>query len=93
MMLFHFSRLHRDRARTLQGIRQRRQQISRLGRECQQQGLAWARTPQAPVQVFVAGFLLDQLRPLLPMTTSPLKLALLVASNRLQAFLASEKSP
>jgi hypothetical protein len=86
-MPFQLSRLQRDRALMLQQIQQRRQRIRQLAKTCRSQGRAWAQTPQAPVQAFVAGFMLDQLRPLTPLEASPLKLSLLIAIKRLKALL------
>lgn len=86
-MSLRLSGLHRKRQQILADISQRRQRMTWLGRECHRHGRAWAKTPSALVQAFLAGFLLDQARPLLPGETSPLKLAVLFGFRRLEAFI------
>jgi hypothetical protein len=86
-MIEWLSQPRRERRALLDRIERRRQRMGQLGRDCQRAGLDWAHSPQAPVQAFVAGFLLDQLRPLLPANTSPLKLSLIMAFRRFELLL------
>ncbi|MCC5865718.1 MAG: hypothetical protein JJU31_11405 [Wenzhouxiangella sp.] len=86
MKLPHLSGLHRQRSALLERIEQRREQIHDLGQDCRRHGRAWARTPTALTQAFLAGFLLDQARPLLPHETSPLKLAVVLGVRRLETL-------
>jgi len=87
MKLPRISGLHRQRSALLERIGQRREQLYDLGQDCQRHGRAWARTPTALTQAFLAGFLFDQARPLLPHQTSPFKLAVFAGFRRLEALI------
>ena len=47
-------------------------------------------TSRSLIQAFLAGFMIDQARPLLPVETSPLKLVLLVLFDRLELLVRGE---
>jgi hypothetical protein len=85
-MAIRLSELHHQRNQALEKIRQRREHLGELRRTCLRHSKAWARTPRAPLQAFVAGFMLDQVRPLIPEQTSPVQLALLVMFRRLETI-------
>lgn len=86
-MKLKLSELHGRRARILDSMDQRRQRMRHLGRECRRHGRAWASSPTGLTQAFLAGFMLDQARPLLPRETSPLKLAVLLGFRRLESLI------
>jgi hypothetical protein len=83
-MIEWLSQPRRERRQLLDRIEQRRLHLGQLRQDCRREGMRWARSPRAPVQAFVAGFMLDQLRPLLPASSSPLKLSLIMAFRRLE---------
>lgn len=86
MKPLRLSGLHQEKSALLERIRQRRGQLQNHGQDCRRHGQAWARTPTALTQAFLAGFLLDQARPLLPGQVSPLKLAVFAGFRRLEAL-------
>jgi hypothetical protein len=86
-MIEWLSQPRRERRQLLDQIERRRRHLGLLLKDCRREGMRWARSPRAPVQAFVTGFMLDQLRPLLPASSSPLKLGLIVAFRRLETLI------
>jgi len=82
--------LRRQRKAITRRIAARRQRIHGLGDQCRQSGREWMGTSRSLVQAFLAGFLVDQARPVLPGETSPLKLGLLMLFRRLELLVRSE---
>lgn len=82
--------LGREREAIVRRIDERRARIRDLGTECRQQGRAWLGTSRSLVQAFLAGFLVDQARPLLPGEASPLRLGLLMLFRRLEMLVQTE---
>ncbi len=82
--------LRREREAITRRIALRQQRIRGLGRECRQHGREWMGTSRSLVQAFLAGFLVDQTRPLLPGDASPLKLVLLMLFRRLELLASGE---
>ncbi len=82
--------LRRERAAITRRIALRHQRIRGLGQECRQHGREWMGTSRALLQAFLAGFLVDQARPLLPFEASPLKLGLLMLFHRLELLVRGE---
>jgi hypothetical protein len=82
--------LRREREAITRRIALRQQRIRGLGQECRQHGREWMGTTRSLVQAFLAGFLVDQARPLLPGEASPLKLGLLILFRRLEWLVRGE---
>lgn len=80
--------LKRERAVIGQRIQARKQRMQALGTDCRQHGREWMQTSRSLVQAFLAGFLVDQARPLLPSGTSPLRLVLITLFRRLERLTA-----
>ncbi|TVQ41700.1 MAG: hypothetical protein EA370_01335 [Wenzhouxiangella sp.] len=85
--MLRISELHRQRQRVMARIGQRRRDLRSLGHDCHRHSRAWASSPTGLSQAFLAGFLLDQTRPLLPRESSPLKLVVLLGFRRLESFI------
>jgi hypothetical protein len=82
--------LKRERDEIRQRIVSRRHRMGALGEDFRRHGRSWAGTSNAKLQAFLAGFMLDQARPLLPGETSPVKLALFMLFRRLELLVRNE---
>lgn len=82
--------LRREREAITRRIALRHARIRGLGQDCRQRGRDWMGTSRSLIQAFLAGFMIDQARPLLPVETSPLKLVLLVLFDRLELLVRGE---
>jgi hypothetical protein len=82
--------LRAEREMLTQRIAARRLRMRGLGAECRQFGREWMGTSNALFQAFLAGFLVDQARPVLPGESSPVKLALLMLFRRLELRVRGE---
>ncbi|GEM_PF-2861436 len=71
--MFAIAPLTRKRRRIRQRIDDRSRQMAVHREAIRARSRAWMGTPQSVVQAFLAGFLLDQARPMVPDGPSPLK--------------------
>jgi hypothetical protein len=82
--------LKRQRRIIARRIASRRHRIRSLGGECRRSSREWMGSSRALLQAFLAGFFVDQARPLLPSESSPVKIALIILFRRLESLIVGE---